>query len=146
VLEGFIGVWVVAGVRPLKLAADVRPLSDQVQAAKPEKRLRNACCVPSSGSSVATALSRHCGPLCLLAGYLEKEAGNALLSLLASSSAAGSHIIMTAPPTPAENALGHEAAAEAAAGGSASSAEASKDPRVKLHHSTFEDPTETLAR
>lgn len=84
-------------------------------------------------------------------GYLEKEAGNALLALLATSSSAGSRIIMTAPPTPAENALGHEVAAEAAAGAggsgsSASNGEASKDPRVKLHHSTFEEPTETLAR
>src|SRR5690348_8487226 len=40
--------------------------------------------------------------LLIVAGYLTREAGNALLQLLASRSAPGSRIIMTAPPTPAQ--------------------------------------------
>jgi O-methyltransferase involved in polyketide biosynthesis len=101
---------------------------------------------------------------------LEVQAGNALLHLLASRSAPGSRIIMTAPPTPAQRSISHDAAAAAAAAAAKSAAGEAlgaaaaaavtgadgdgwrvdeKGVRVYhtvLHHTTFEEPTETLAR
>ena len=120
--------------------------------------------------------------LTLHAGYLEMDAGNALLQLLALRSALGSRIIMTAPPTPAQRTVGQDvataaAAAKSAAGGTlsaageaataaaaaatAAAAAAVRKPdgegwrvdekgvrvyRTILHHTTFEEPTVTLAR
>ncbi|KAF6257665.1 S-adenosyl-L-methionine-dependent methyltransferase [Scenedesmus sp. NREL 46B-D3] len=78
-------------------------------------------------------------------GYLTVPASNALLTHLAAVSAPGSRVLITAPPTP--DRLGEAAAAdtEAAvpAGAAAAAAEA---PKLQLHHSTFEAPTETLNR
>ncbi|WIA44585.1 hypothetical protein OEZ86_007308 [Tetradesmus obliquus] len=73
-------------------------------------------------------------------GYLTVPASNALLAHLAIKSAPGSRILITAPPTP--DRLG-EAAAIDNAGAAAAAAES---PKLQLHHSTFEEPTETLSR
>jgi hypothetical protein len=75
-------------------------------------------------------------------GYLEREAGNTLLALLASKAAPGSRIIMTAPPTPAEQQACNQDAAEDVAIGDGGV----RPYRPKLQHTTFEEPTETFAR
>jgi hypothetical protein len=108
------------------------------------------------------------------AGYLQLDAGNALLQLLASCRAPGSRIIMTAPPTPAQRTVGQDAAVAAAAAAAAAASAAARSAtgealsaaaaagaggeglqvdekgvrvyHTVLHHTTFEEPTETLAR
>ncbi len=61
------------------------------------------------------------------AGYLSKEEGAALLSLVHSLTAPGSVLLMTAPPT-----VEHRDMMGAKG--------------VKLHHSTYEPSSDTLAR
>jgi hypothetical protein len=81
------------------------------------------------------------------AGYLTVHDSNALLAHLATVSAAGSRILITAPPTP--DRLGEAAAAdtsEVPQPPAAAAAAAAEAPKLKLHHSTFEEPTETLSR
>lgn len=87
--------------------------------------LAACCCSVLQPVIVHIALRHHLPSLNspVYAGYLERQAGNALMQLLAARSAPGSRIIMTAPPTPAEKERGHEAAiAEAAAAGAAAAA------------------------
>jgi O-methyltransferase involved in polyketide biosynthesis len=98
------------------------------------------------------------------AGYLERAAGDGLLTLLAANSAPNSRIIMTVPPSPAERDKRSAEAAEAAATAAAKAAEGQQAGvqqgpddvyqypdgtrvyRPKLHHATFEEPEETLTR
>lgn len=101
-------------------------------------------------------------------GYLTVDAGSALLSHLASRSAPGSSIIVTCPPGPEQKARSAAALAAAAAGGgkeptpdakstgnahqadaaaaAAVSVAAVTHEPIRLHHSTFEEPTDTLER
>lgn len=182
---------VAAGLPPLSCDHRVAVVADASEAEELWTRL------------VAAGLSADTPTVWVLEGfigYLERQAGNALMQLLAARSAPGSRIIMTAPPTPAEKERGHEAAiAEAAAapaaaaaaapaaagtapsvesaagsggiadgGSTAAAADAAgaveegfprnslgsgqelsggeRTFKVTLHHSTFEQPTATLAR
>jgi O-methyltransferase involved in polyketide biosynthesis len=80
---------------------------------------------------------------------LTVPASNSLLSHLAAVSAPGSRILITAPPTP--DRLGEAAAADTNEAAAATredtvAAAAAEVPKLKLHHSTFEEPTETLRR
>lgn len=76
------------------------------------------------------------------------QASNALLAYLHQHSAPGSHIVITAPPPPADEARS-AAAVEASGTADHTAAVGDGDGKVepmKLYHSTFEEPTKTLER
>eukprot|EP00878_Enallax_costatus_P037310 GHUV01042133.1.p1 GENE.GHUV01042133.1~~GHUV01042133.1.p1 ORF type:complete len:215 (+),score=77.40 GHUV01042133.1:188-832(+) len=79
-------------------------------------------------------------------GYLTVSAGNALLSHLYGHSAVGSHIIMTAPPSAADRARSAAVAAKNGSSNEGGSGENAGAPGIQLHHATFEEPIDTLAR